>query len=322
MNAFWKNRSVLVTGASGFIGSHLASELLSFGANVVAMLDKDASFARLDGMRSKISIQRADEWDYKNLKKILHHVKPSVIFHLRAVVNQESVNDKRKSFWQVNVEDTKELARASADIELESFVNAGTIAEYGASGAPFKEDAKAKPISAYGETKLAATNWLKSFSREKLFPAIMIRSSVVYGPGQNIHTYLVPNVIMNCIRGEDFRVMSNGLQTRDPLYLDDDVRGLILAASEPKAIGEIINLGLGEERAVIDIARLINKLMGNPISIEAGEKNSRTEENKNYWHDTSKARRLLGWFPKFSLEDGLKTTIKWYKEYFKKYGAK
>lgn len=318
MKNFFANKRVVVTGGGGFIGSYLVQELVRLKAQVAVLLDTGASPPRhLDFLASRVHIHRVPAWKEAGLEPLLQSIKPRIIFHLRAAINQIPGQAGKEHFFQVNVADTQELAKAALGLELEAFVNAGTIAEYGAASAPFRENEAAKPISEYGESKLAATLWLKFFNQTTGFPAVLMRSSVIYGPGQKPHSYLVPNVIMNCLQKKDFQIKSSGLQTRDPLFISDDVDGLLLVATTPQARGEIINLGLGEERTVLSIANLINEQLGNPIKIITGSLDDRPGENQNYWHDINKAKRLLGWRSKVSLEEGIKKTVSWYCEHYK-----
>lgn len=310
------NKRVIITGADGFIGWHLVKELIRLGARVYALIDKDSHGDRLRDAQNGLTIYRTAKWQVGILKNLFKTVRPQIIFHLRAVVNPTPGAEQREYFFQINVEETKALARAALELPLESFIHVGTIAEYGATSAPFNENSETRPISAYGESKLAATNWLKSFYEECGFPAVLLRSSVVYGPTQKSHSYLIPGVIVSCLKKENFYLRSAGLSKRDPLFLSDEVRGLLLAAVTPPAKGEIINLGLGKPYAIRAIANLINKQFGNPITIIAAGGADNRDENNDCWHDISNAERLLGWRPRVSLEAGLKTTIAWYKKHY------
>lgn len=317
MELSFVNKRVIITGADGFIGSHLAKELIRLGARVFALIDKHRGCVRLGrGAQNKITVQRVDKWQIPILKNFLHTIKPQIIFHLRAIINPALSAEQTEHSFQINLEDTKALAIAARELRLESFIHAGTIAEYGATLAPLNENSETRHLSAYGESKLAATNWLKSLYEECGFPAVLLRSSVVYGPTQKLHSYLIPNVIVSCLKKENFHLPSAGLSRRDPLFLSDEVRGLLLAAITPSAKGEIINLGLGKPYAIRAIANLINKQFGNPITIIAAGAADNRDENNDCWHDISKAERLLGWRPRVSLEAGLKTTIAWYKKHY------
>ena len=317
MEDFFAHKRVAVTGGAGFIGSYLVQELIRLGADVAVLLDGASPTTRLEGLVGTVRIHRIGVWRRAILGPVLQDIRPQVMFHLRAAINQVPGQAGKEYFFQVNVEDTKELVYAARELALEAFVNTGTIAEYGAAPAPFREDVEAEPISEYGESKLAATLWLKSFYEEHGFPVVSMRSSVVYGPGQPPHSYLIPNIIMSCLQKKDFHIASSGLQTRDPLFVGDDVQGLLMAAATPKACGEIINLGLGEQHTVLKIARLINQKLGDLIKVTTGSDVDRPGENEHYWQDIGKAQQLLGWSPQVSLEEGIQKTIAWYQEHYK-----
>lgn len=317
MDKFFKGKRVVVTGANGFIGSRLTRKLIRRGARVYALLDPDAPRQRLRVLRGGLLVREVKLWRRRFLKKIIDDIKPQIIFHLRAAISPVPGVKSRQYLFQINVDDTKELAGAALNHNLDAFVNSGTIAEYGSGPAPFREDGEARPTSVYGESKLAATKWLESYWRQYGFPAVLLRSAVVYGPGQSPHSYLIPNAIISCLKNDNFHIAASGLQTRDPLFLDDAVQGLLLAALTPQARGEIINLGLGREYSVLAITRLINKNLKNPIKIRVGSDPGRPGEAKHNWLDIGKARRLLGWRPRYSLDRGLQITAKWYKVHYR-----
>src|SRR3989344_2945287 len=251
-------KRVVVTGANGFIGSHCARTLIQAGAEVYALLDSGAKSDRLNAL--KIKLVGVDNWNQATLGNLLQEIQPTGIINLRAKIRQTNTFDAHGLF-QTNLDDVKELVEAALTLEnLETFLHVGTIAEYGGSPAPFREDAPGAPISDYGKSKLAATLWLRELWQTRKFPATIVRLSVVYGPNQIPHSYLIPNVILSCLRKKDFYIPTNGLQTRDPLFVENAVEGLVTAYTS-KAKGEIINLGLGKEYTVLAIAELINELL-------------------------------------------------------------
>ncbi len=313
MASNFAERRVLLTGATGFIGSHLARKLVRSGLEVCVLIDADSDLARLDDIKQQISIYKATCWKKPELQKILLDANPDTIFHLRAKINSNPGFGNKDSFLQTNFEDTRQLAEAAYSSNLELFVQLGTIAEYGSSPSPFKENGPAEPVSDYGKSKLAATKWLKAFWHSHKFPAVILRLSLAYGPGQNPHSFLIPNVIISCLKKQDFYIASSGLQTRDPLFIDDIIAGCVSIISSAGAKGEIINLGLGQEFAVVEIANMINNILGKPINIITGSQPMRFGENEHYWNDITKARHILGWKPEVSLEEGLKRSIAWYQ---------
>lgn len=302
---------IVVTGANGFIGSHCVQTLVQAGAEVYSLLDPGVKSEWLSAL--KIKFVTVDEWKKGALESILKDIQPAGIINLRAKIHQTNISDAHELF-RVNLDEVKELAEAAMTLEnLKNFLHVGTIAEYGGSPAPFREDVAGKPISDYGKSKLVATEWLNELWRLQKFSTIVVRLSVVYGPGQIPHTYLIPNIILSCLRKKDFFISTNGLQTRDPIFVEDVVEGLMSALTS-KVGGEIINLGLGQEYTVLAIAELINEILGNPIKIITGNESNRSGENDHYWHDIRKAKKLLDWSPATSLIEGLKKTILWYRE--------
>ncbi len=315
MEETFSGKKIVITGASGFIGSHLTRTLVSQGAQVTALLDTYTKTDRIQDIEHALTIEKCSAWDHTTLTKLLQKIKPEIIFHLRSEINPNSTHDTHDSFYQTNVTDTITLAQSAlqAQIPLIKFIHAGTIAEYGATPAPFREDKQAQPISEYGKTKLKATEALHALYVSDALPVTILRFSVVYGPQQHVHSYLIPNVIQHCLQKKNFHFNNTGKQTRDPLYVSDAVDALLYATQSEHATGEIINVSLGEEYQVQDIARMINECMGNNITIsteQAGE--TRQGENEHYWQDISKAQTVLNWKPKITLKEGLLLTIQWY----------
>lgn len=289
-------KRVLVTGANGFIGSNVVKTLQHYGADV-----------------HSLNIQ---EWNLAAITREVTDICPDYVLHLRGQIGK--TDQTPESFFQINYHDTKILVEAlQVWGKLQQFVHVGTIAEYGSGQAPFQEDAMSgEPVADYGKSKLAATLWLKDKAQKEQFPVVIVRLSVVYGPGQKPHTYLIPNVIMSALQKKDFHFATPALQTRDPLFVSDAAEGIVAALRTPEAQGEIINLGLGVEYPVKTIAEMITTMLGNPITIQTGNQPDRSGESLHYWQSITKAGKILQWQPTHTLEAGLQKTITWYKENF------
>jgi nucleoside-diphosphate-sugar epimerase len=141
-------------------------------------------------------------------------------------------------------------------------------------------------------------------------PIVTLRPFLIYGPSQDTNMF-IPSLIHHCLEGKDFP-MTKGDQTREFNYVDDIVDAYLLAAFCPKAVGEIINIGNGIEYKIKDVAEIIVKMMGSPIKLLIGNLSKRPGEASHFFCSNEKAKRLLGWFPKFSLDEGLKKTIEWF----------
>jgi len=300
--------SVLVTGAAGFIGSHLTHKLLKEGAKVHAF--DVAKSHRLDDVRDKIVFDVVDLTDLMAVTDAVKGIEPVKVFHLAAKINREPTLDILEQMIRVNVIGSLNILRALEGVDYECFINTGSSEVYGGNKVPFREDQQPFPISPYSASKAAATMFLKMQHETTGCPIVTLRPCPTYGPMQD-PVMLIPQIIVSAIQKKNFK-MTEGIQTREYNYIDDIVDGFMKAATTKKAAGEIINLGNGVEFRVRDIASKINELMGNPIKIEAGALPYREGEIMRLFCDNSKARKVLGWRPKVGLEEGLRKTIAWY----------
>lgn len=279
--------SVLVTGASGFVGQHLIAALRRAGADVHCYSRSDGAVAR-----------------------VVEKNRPHHVFHLAASRARSGSLDAFDAALEQNIQATLGLIGACITVgTVRSFVTVGTCDEYGACDAPFTEAMREKPSTAYGWSKASITNLLLSMFQAQAFPAVVLRASVVYGPGQGADMFL-PALIGALSAGRHFP-MSAGEQTRDFLFVGDLVEAMMLAATAPVAVGEIINVAGGFPTRLLDAAFLVADLIGpNARSLlGVGSVAYRANEQMSYWADIAKANRILGWTPRTHLADGLAATV-------------
>ncbi len=305
---------VLVTGATGFIGSHLAERLVAEGAEVTLAVETGASQANIASILDKVRVHEVDLREGQTVRQLVRECLPSKVYHLAAVGVTEPGVDPRLAV-QVNVVGTLNLLEALRETDCDCFVNTGTCYEYGHNNPPMREDQTVDPINAYATSKSAAWLFCNMYHRTHGYPIVTVRPFTVYGPRQSERA-LIPQTIISALRGEDFE-MTGGEQTRDFTYVDDVVEGYIRASLSEKAIGQTVNLGTGEERPIKDVILKVLELMGHPVKPLIGALPYRPREMWRLYSDRSKARELLGWQPQVSLEDGLRKTIAWYSEQFK-----
>jgi nucleoside-diphosphate-sugar epimerase len=300
---------VLVTGATGFIGSHLAERLVGEGAEVTLAVEPGANQANIVNTLDKVRVYEVDLREGQMVRQLVRECQPSKVYHLAAVGVTEPDIDQTLTV-QVNVIGTLNLLEALRETGCDCFVNTGTCYEYGHNTPPMREDQMVDPINAYAASKSAAWLFCNMYHRTRGHPIVTVRPFTVYGPRQSERA-LIPRTILSTLRGEDFE-MTGGEQTRDFTYVDDVVEGYVRASLSKKAIGQTINLGTGEEHAIRDVVLKVLELMGSPVKPLIGVLPYRPGEIWRLYADSNKARELLGWQPQVGLEEGLRRTIKWY----------
>ena len=301
-----KGIPVLVTGATGFIGSHLAERLVAEGAEVTLAVEPGASKANVTNILDKVRVHQVDLRDGQRVRELTRECQPRKVYHLAAAGVTNPGVDPRLAV-QVNVIGTLNLLEALEETDCDCFINTGTCYEYGHNTPPMRENQMPDPINAYAASKSAAWLFCNMYHRTHGYPIVTVRPFTVYGPRQSARA-LIPQVILHALRGEDF-LMTGGEQGRDWIYVDDVVEGYIRASLAEAAIGQTINLCTGKERTVREVVEKVLELMGNPIHPLIGALPYRQGE---VWHlvgDNAKARELLGWEPRVTLEEGLRRTV-------------
>jgi nucleoside-diphosphate-sugar epimerase len=312
---------VLVTGASGFIGSHLTRRLLDAGAEVHALTSVVSSVypTRLVDVRDRINLHEASLTDRGALEAVAALVKPAYVFHLGAYTHVGKSWQRVDECVQVNVQGTVNLLMALAPHGYTRFINTGTSEIYGDIEVPFREDKQPHPISPYSVSKYAAEEYCRLFGEAHQWPIVRVRPFNAYGPAQSPDR-VIPEIITRAMRGETLR-MTQGRQTREFNYVTDLADGFIKVASTPDIDGELVNLGCGVDVSMRDLATKILELMGNPIRAEFGAIPDRPTEIWQMHCDPTKARELVGYEAKVSLDDGLAATIEWYREELSRAGT-
>lgn len=302
---------VVISGAGGFIGSHLARALVKKNAEVHVILRKESSTRKISDVLGKVRIHRADIRDFSCLKRCIREISPEKIFHLAAFTNVERSPANIREAIDTNVMGTLNLLQAMESTDCSMLINTGTCEEYGQNRAPFRETQLPDPVSPYSASKTASVVFCNMYHRTYGYPITNLRPFLSYGPHQEENRF-VPALILSALRGKDFET-TGGIQTREMNFVTDIVEGYLLAAISPKAVGETINIGSGIQYSIREIAELINKLTGNRIKLLFGAKPYRDNEIWRLYCDNGKARKLLGWVPKIGLREGLKDTVAWYR---------
>jgi nucleoside-diphosphate-sugar epimerase len=304
---------VLVTGATGFIGSHLARRLVADGADVHVLTSTVSSVypVRLLEIRDRVVLHGGNLTDPSAMASVVERAKPSIVFHLGAYTHVGKSWNRLDECIQTNVHGTVNLLQALARDECRRFVYTSTSEVYGDVAVPFREDSSVNPLSPYSVSKYAGERFCLMLQRGRGWPIVVVRPFNAYGPAQSPDR-VIPEIIVKALRKERL-AMTQGRQTREFNFVGDLVEGFLRAATAPGVEGKVFNIGGGEEVAMRDLAPIILDLMGNPIVAEIGALPDRPTE---IWHmrsDSTKAREELGYRPRWSLVEGLEETIAWYR---------
>lgn len=300
--------NLLITGAAGFLGSNLANYLVREG-HMVRGLD-DLSTGNPEALSSEVLFTRGDVNDRPKLWTLLQDV--DCVYHLAARVSvPESVLYPRE-YNAVNVGGTVSLMEAMRDVGVRRVVFISSGAVYGDQGEqPLHEAATPNPRSPYAVSKLAAEYYVRTIGDLWNIETVILRVFNAYGPGQNLpasHAPVIPNYLRQALRGSTLVIHGEGDQTRDYVYVDDVVSAMISAATAPGINQQIINVGSGKETSIRDIVRLIMNVTG--VNLEA-IMNPKTDPGVSRMRaDVHLAREKLGYQPRFSLEEGLRLTLK------------
>lgn len=314
----WKNKRILVTGAGGFIGSHLVEHLVKLGAKVKAMVHYNSlgTWGWLDNsaVKKDINIFSGDITDRDSVHKAVKNC--DIIFHLAALIGIPYSYKAIFSYLQINIMGTFNIIQAAKELGVERIIHTSTSEVYGtAQYVPIDEGHPLQAQSPYSATKIGADKLVESFYRSFNLPVVIVRPFNVYGPRQSARA-IIPTIITQALSGK--KVYLGAVKPkRDFTFVNDTIKGFIAAAETKKnVLGEVINIASGEEITIEDLASLIIRLTGRRVQIMIVPERIRPKESEvnRLLADTAKARKILNWKPKVSLETGLKSTIDWFKK--------
>ncbi len=296
----WSDQRVLVTGASGFIGTHLCRCLARSGAEVYAMSRKP----RADG-ENGCHWRQGDLRDIATAQWAFAAIKPETVIHLASHAWGDRSLELVMPTFHDNLLSTVNVLHAAAETGCRRFVLPGSLEE------PEGAEPEAIPSSPYAAAKWAGTAYARMFHRLYQVPVVIPRIFMTYGPGQPARK-LIPHVIVSLLRGESPK-LSNGERRIDWIYIDDVVSGLLAAALAPKsAEGCTFDLGSGISLSIREIVDQIVTLMGSPAKPLFGALPDRPLEQERV-ADIYRSRAELSWAPSVSLEEGLKKTVEWHQ---------
>jgi CDP-glucose 4,6-dehydratase len=322
MNLFWKDKNVFVTGATGLLGSWLVKALVDNDTNVICLIRDivPKSNLYLNGYYKKVVMVNGSIDDYFLIERTLNEYEVNIIFHLGAQTIVGTANRSPLGTFESNIKGTWNVLEAARNSELiERIIVASSDKAYGdQEKLPYTEDMPLKGRSPYDVSKSCADLISQSYIYTYDLPIGITRCGNFYGGGDLNFNRLIPGTIKSAINNERPIIRSDGKYIRDYLYIEDAVEAYLYLAEQlayPDICGSF-NFSNESQVTVLDLVKKLLKLMDRD-DLEPLVLNEAKCEIKHQYLSARKAREILGWKPKYSLEKGLKETIKWYARFFK-----
>ena len=315
---------ILVTGADGFIGSHLTEALVREGHEVRAFVLYNSfnSWGWLDHcsdeIKGKFEVFAGDIRDPHGVKEAMKGCE--AVMHLAALIAIPYSYHSPDTYIDTNIKGTLNLLQAARELGIKKYIQTSTSEVYGtARFVPITEEHPVLGQSPYSATKIAADQLAYSFYASFGLPVVIIRPFNTYGPRQSARA-VIPTIITQIVNGQRQLKLGATAPTRDFSYVADTVQGLMAALHSETCLGEVINLGSNFEISIGDTVSLIANLMQIEIVIVSDDQRVRPKnsEVERLWADNAKAKRLLGWSPNYGglqgFKNGLAETINWFSQ--------
>jgi dTDP-glucose 4,6-dehydratase len=315
-------KKILITGASGFIGSHLTEKLVNLGyfVRVIVPYNVENSWGWLDYLDTKIKknleVISGDICDQDLINKSVKDV--DVVFHLAALISIPYSYISPRSYVSVNITGTLNLLEAARTHSVELIVNTSTSEVYGSSQySPIDELHPLNAQSPYAASKIAADQLCLSYNKSFNLPVTIIRPFNTFGPRQSLRA-AIPTMITQVIINEKEINLGNLISKRDFSYVDDTVMGFVSCLSNKKCIGEVINLGSGYDFSMQEVLLIIEDILNKKLKVNVDQKRIRPEKSEvnHLLSNNTKAKELLNWEPQFKgkkgFEEGIRKTIEWF----------
>ncbi len=311
-------KTALVTGADGFIGSHLVESLVREGYKVRALAlynsFNDWGWLETISCLDQIDVVTGDVRDPFFCKAITKDI--DIVFHLAALIAIPYSYVAPQSYVDTNVNGTVNMCKASMENGVKRFIHTSTSETYGtAQYVPIDEKHPMQPQSPYSASKIAADAMAMSFYNSFEFPLTIARPFNTYGPRQSARA-VIPTIISQIASGMKEIKLGDISPTRDFNYVEDTCRGFIALANCDKAVGKTVNIGSNFEISVGDTLDLIKKIMNSDVKFVLDDQRIRPEKSEVHrlWCDNSLIKDLAGFEPKYSIEDGLRKTVEWFTD--------
>ena len=319
-----KNKKVLVTGAGGFVGSHLVEALVKSGAKVKAFVHYNSrnDWGMLEDVDKNIlrevEVTASDLKDADAVRKAAKD--QEVVFHLGALIGIPYSYVNPRDVVDTNVNGTLNVLTSARDFNVEKVIHTSTSEVYGtAQYVPMDENHPLNPQSPYAASKSAADLLALSFHRSYDLPVGVIRPFNIYGPRQSARA-VIPSIIIQALLKKTVKLGSI-FPTRDLTFVTDSASGFIAFAECEETVGEVVNLGSSEEVSINELIEIVSICLNKKIKVLREKKRIRPEKSEveRLFSDSSKAKALFAWNPKIEIEEGIRKTISWVEKNIDRY---
>lgn len=316
--AFWRDRAVAVTGATGFLGSHVTAVLVELGAAVVTLVRDDVPPSAVSrSWTGKVTAVRGAVEDRATIERLLAEYEAKTVLHLAAQSQVGVANRNPVSTFEANVAGTWALLDATRrSPKVEQVVTASSDKAYGAQPVlPYDEDMPLRAVNPYDVSKACADLVSQCYFSTFDVPVCITRCGNFFGPGDHNWERLVPGTIRSLLRGERPVIRSDGTMVRDYLYVVDGALAYLLLveamAKDPSVIGQAFNFSTETPLTVLELVAKLQEAAG--TSLEPDVQATATHEIDSQFLSAAKARKVLGWEPTMSVEEALAETVEWYR---------
>jgi len=308
-------RRVLVTGGAGFIGSNLVDALVARGDRVIVV--DNLSVGSRDNLRQhdgsgRVELHVEDVLHGPRMRELLDGI--DVVFHLATQCVRLSMREP-DLVYRVNSEGTFRMVMAALEAKVARFVYISSSEALGsAQRVPMSEQHPFDPTTIYGATKLAGELYVTAFRRTHGLDTVIVRPFNTYGPREHFegpYGEVIPKFVVRVMNGKPPIVFGDGCQTRDFTFVEDTVRGILLASDSRGLCGRPVNIARGVEVSINDIARLVVEACGSDVTPEHGPE--RTADVRRHYADITRAKSELGFVPQVSIADGIRRYVSWFR---------
>lgn len=309
---FWEGKHVLVTGAGGFLGSHLAKRLSQRGAQVGAVIYRRTLSPWLVDDPRIFPLPMDLTEPREKILSLFEHFKPDYVYHFASDPDGPEEEERIFRRLECNLTATINLLAAASRHSVRGFILGDSCKVYGNAQVPHREHSLTRPDSSYAASKLAAWHFCQVYMNAFRLPVAALRPTLIYGPGEAFNLF---GYLSRCLGNGDPQItLQGGRQTRDPLFIDDAIQAYLLAAERmDRVAGRAIPIGGGQEQPVLELARSFIAQWGESTPVQACPDNLRSGDMMRSYCDNSEALELLGWAPAVERESGLRQTARFHQ---------